>query len=281
MGKDSSPLAHTVLHIVNLPLISNFFNSSLLQELRIDQYFYIKPQIDLPKLDIFSSEYVKTVGDLHQNTLDLNHVATQAQNSSKIFTSLSHKMLADLNENELLIQAASLSPFNWQTGLLIITTLLASIAFVGLIMVYRKFKLLSISCLLLQKASMNRVTASPSKQLILDYFQHQPSTTTPEPFFKLEIPEITVSKEIDAVNVIAIILCIIFVLYVCFRIYRWLYPTFKFQVIMEIGTQDSRVAIKLQSYPHSVDCYTYSASRFLSNITTSGILFPKLKITWP
>jgi hypothetical protein len=214
----------TILFPVNLMLLEQFFNSSVVADLAQEKYFFRKPNISIPHFNTFSSNYTAVIARLHQNQLKLADVANQAKDSSSIFQQISHEIYREMKETQWEMTASSLSVFNWQSFMLLITTVLSIVSFTGLIILWRRQGLLVLTpaTLAMQQLGIGKaLAASPSpRQIVLDYFKDLPSTT-PEPhIWHNVLSSIEIDRRLDPENILAVIGAILIFIYMIYRIYH-------------------------------------------------------------
>jgi hypothetical protein len=213
----------------------------------------------------------------------LTEVAKQAKENSAVFQQISHKMYQELRDTQFELTASSLTIFSWQSFLILITTVLSVVSFFGMVLLWKKQKLLALTptAIAMQQLRVGKTLAAstPKPRIILDYFKDASPKAVVAPSWKIELPHIEIDRKLDPETMLVIIVTIIFGLYMLRKIYRWINPSFDFKILLQIGNKHHRVNVILTAIPHYLQYYDCMNSQPMTPIVAvKGCLLPKLRL---
>lgn len=277
--KTSIKAQPTLLHAVNLNLLHQFFNTSYLKEkIQPDQLLELPPAISIPNLQIYESEYTKDLGLMESTRINIDKVMKNSQENSNTYRTLSHKLYADIQSNNLGLTASSLSMYNWQSNLILINTLLSGTAIIMVIILFSRLRTITAALLLATKVHGQKEAAT---QLQFLFQPPTPASQLNGTAYFAYLTNLSMAKEIDPIGALTIIFMVILTIYAIFKLYEWKYPSFNFDTFIEIGNQTSRVYIKWLKIPHNIKFYLVRSNKFLTSIFVTGWIKPELHIAWP
>jgi hypothetical protein len=276
-GQETSAIDQT--HVLNIPLLMQFFDNTTLAALRGDDFFATEPNITLPDFKYFSHEITNTFATQDQMSHDLAKTAQAVLNNRYIVDNLGQSLiLGDVELDKDLFWFSA-------KGLVVEISLTISVCLL-IVSVYFYFRLrkLTIALLLLQAGGLPRTEARSDGGLVLNYFEG----TTPDVDPKSVIDVQLLIQEWHSSNwpfVYIGIATTIIVYFVGRKLYkrarRYCPNTNNCFLALEF-VQNGNVLmiplIKLQGTPVQ---YLVSANEFIDNVRVSGWCRPTMEITWP
>jgi hypothetical protein len=260
-----------------MPLLAAFFNESELAQFSGDTMTTEPIDIKLPSLEMFSSAYTDDIALMNTQSLQLNRIAEKSKNNSVIFESLAHKLTHDLAENELDIVSSEISVFSYQFMILMGTTALSILLAVLVFIMHTKIKSITMALCIVQRVQAANAQVTTNKPIVFDFFRDQ--TTSMATSIKYFIPEL--SKNVEVLDALLILTLCTFASYVIYKSYQLRHFRHQYSIYAEIGNSEHHVKIKLTTLRHSPNLYDFVASRFVSTITVTGSLHPRMHLSWP
>jgi hypothetical protein len=263
-------------HIVNLPLLNSFFNESEITQFSGNTMTKLPVEIKVPNLNLFSSNYTDDIELLTSQSLSLNKMANKSKNNEIMFESLAHKLTYDLKERKLNIVSAKIEVFSYQFIMLCLTTILSIGLTLIVFLLHNKIKSITLALCIIQRLQAKNARLTSPKPIVFDFFLNQATAQTTNT--KMFIPEVSTSVELLDILLISIIIA--FVSYIIYKSYRLRNFGHQFAIYAEIGNDTDYVKIKLTTLRHTPNLYKFIANRFLSTITVTGSLHPRMQLDW-
>jgi hypothetical protein len=140
-----------------------------------------------------------------------------------------------------------------------------------------KIKSITMALCIMQRVQTINAQAPTNKPIVFDFFRDQ--TTTMATNIKYFIPEL--SKNVELLDALLIMIICIFASYVIYKSYRIRNFEHHFTLYAEVGNSDNHVKIKLATLRHTPNLYDFVANRFVSTITITGSIPPRMHLNWP
>ena len=202
-------------------------------------------------------------------------IANTTKSDSKVYQSLSHKILDNLETDSFELGSTSFSFFDWDSILLIALSAMAVLLFLLVIQLHLRVKALTSIVFLLQRVTPGHAQTIPP--VILDYFQGRTTSVAPTPF-AVFIPQL--SAYVTLSEIVTAVIFVVFFIFVAYRSHKSRHPTHSFKVLLEIGNQDQNVLVKILELLHNHTFYEFRAANFFKTLSVSGLFRPTLYFVW-
>ena len=152
-----------ILYPINIPLLSHFFNNSILDEVLTSTDFTNKTIINLPKYQMFEHKSREILDRSKQIEISLDHFATKTKRNEKIYAHLAESIY----DGSTPIQS-NMSNFGMVTMIGMCKTIINSCF---LCMVYRKYRVLVMSLILTKQIQAAKLEyKTPTTESNIDLF---------------------------------------------------------------------------------------------------------------
>jgi len=256
-----------MLHAVNLALLQQFFSESKLDEVSGDTLLPDRLNVLIPSLKIYQAEYSHELNADRHAKFDLSQISNLTKQDRDAYSSLAHTMVDDWHNYKFRSFENDFTFWSWKSWLPPITGLLAAAALVGCILLMYKVRSLSMTVTLLSMT--NKVHALPVE---LNYFT---TTYTPKALLNMQ-SSFAAEKAYDLILMFLVFLCLVTL------IFRWYYKRtdYKFDLYLYVGRGNHYCKIWVRSFPLHPSLYTFSATKYIDELTVSGCIVPRLCLNW-
>ena len=255
-------------HHVNLALLQQFFSESQLSEISGDSLFPDPLKVKLPPLKIFQAEFAQEIEEDQHAKFDLEKLSNLTKQDKEAFASLAHGMATDWQDFRDRTFENNFSTGSWKTWLMCGTGIVAIVAFAFSVTLSYRVRALSASITLL--SMLPKAHAFPVE---LNFYD----TTTVKTWFPDN--SFTMPSDIicDIVTIVLLFILVLFAIYFGYRDRR----SYKFDLYLYVGSATKCRSIWVRSFHLDPTFYTFTAARYIENISIHGHLLPQMHIDWP
>jgi len=243
------PITH--IHPINRIALQMWFPETKLQHIGSDAGFSSPPRIPTASLQPYQSEYTQQVHTLHKTKLRLDTLMNTTKNDAVFFSSLAHKLVFDVNTQQLPIRASALQYTSWQNVVFMMSTVGTVLCAVAIAILYRKHLIL---------VTTLAVTQSKTAAMIIP--DSDLSYLVQNAIANVEHANLH-SARYD-VPVLDILVCILVALLLVLTYYYWyrrqVDPLATFVVYLEVGNTAERVHIPVVTLPTASLLYKFHRS---------------------
>lgn len=249
----------TVLHPINLALLQQFFNDTVLENIESNTLFQKPLSINVPEFKIFNHTIQHIIANDKKADLSLERMAKSVKNDDLVYQYMTDPLLT----GDVSITKDWLS---WDDIMLYCTTAVAIISLTFVLLLCVKMRKLIIIVSVLQKAQISKASTLPS-------FVYTKKQTTAEPSFT-ETIDLTVNHYVLALVLITLLLVIIQLVKKCN--FRHLSTV----LIIEITNGKECVHIPLHYLSLCPSYWTIRVPGDIQCIEIQGFWIPLVTFTW-
>lgn len=249
------------IHPVNLALLQQFFNGSLLQNVNGNSLFENPLKIEVPKFTIYNHSMSKIMADDRKSHLSLQKMAKAASQESVVFKSLTDSLLAG---------SISLED-TWPSSndiILYVTTAVAGFSLIAFIITFLKLRKVILILTVLQQAHKVKAATLPSF-----IYKNQQPTATPTNYIFDNI-DLTIEHYILTLCIFILLFVVILFVHVvkCKRN--------RTVVLAELTDGESCVHVPLMALAVCPTYWDIRSPHEVAMVTISGKLSPIVHFDW-
>ena len=267
-------------HLINLALLSEFFEAEQLLWIAGDATSTKHVNITIPSLQVYDATFEAELASFNADSILLRGVGNSTRINGKIFQNPADRIRFDISANRIQWGGFSFSVFSSSYWLNLFTTVLAIALAIGLFLVHRRVATLTTALLLLQRpAAAQAQTTAKTMQLVFDYFKTTPAVPTASPASFLFMP--TIEQSLNPLDIISLIAFFTMTLYVAYRYFLSRHVSHQFDVYLEIGNNTTFTRLRVKTLRHSPAHYKFHSDTLAKNLAVTGIRCPRFTFSWP
>jgi hypothetical protein len=272
MDDENDVADESVGHIINGPLLLNFFPNESLTELRADSKYLELPQIKIPKFDYFRDNLSRAFSENDKVKIDLNKAVQAVKNDNQIVASLSESIiLGDLPIQTLFwLQVPGV--------VLEITACLTLMLLLLTLYLFNRLRALTIALTLLSNSGQAK-----ANKIILDYYEGRNSESGSQPGKGLHELILEMTRELSAFQTmcvgIAMLGLVLAVRLFIKKIVAIKHPI-TFKLALELTGTNRTCYISMTELMGKSGDYKITARDFIKNLRVLGWLRQEIHFQW-
>ena len=256
----------SVIHPINLALLQEFFHSSAHSSIFGDTTYLEFVNVKIPDLKIYNHSFSKFLAKDQKYDLSLRKIVSKAKKGETVFKSLAESMLA----GEIPYTAGE-----WPdtSGIIaIIAAVTSGIAIALVICLFAKFRKITTTLLLAQKAAAFTISPSVPSFHYQDVLEATRSPSLPEHVYNsLTTPWPYITLSLLTTSTILIVIYIM---------WRKFHTDHKTSIFLELTTGTSCQVTRVVSLPLCPHDWIITPPMDISNLLVHGTIFPILTVDW-
>ena len=249
------------VHPVNLALLQEYFSDKQLKHITSQTTFHRPLNVSIPPFKIYENNLSEIIANDKMAHLSLKRMINMSKKNQMFFASLADSMFSETSYNT--------EGFPVDLALSILATVIASLAFGLLLILFRKYKYISIA--LASHQLLPKSKAFPT----LPAFHY---TTPPDEVVTFNYHTLTISDIAESSNIYLAAVVIIFCIALFMR--QLLMKKFFTTLVLDITDGTSCIQMNVQKLPSNIVSCHFKGSHVLTEISLTNGFIPTVTINW-